>query len=408
MNQLRSSDHVIVVGAGLAGWRFVRSLRSEGYDGAITLVGDERHAPYDRPPLSKQVLVGKWPIERTTIATTDELSQSNATLRFGVRAVNLDVATMTIELDDGTSLKGTHVVIATGARARTLAYDSSGPLQTLRSIDDARSLLERFERLVPSNIVAVIGGGFVGAEVATSLKSRGITPVVLELAERPLFGVLGDEVSGWLSSIPEDNGVEVRVNQRIVDATLHDDGYVVNFADGSTLAAQEVVAAVGSDLALDWLTNSGITLDHGVVVDENLECAPRIAAIGDVARFPLMTALGSEMVRVEHWQVATDHATQLARWWANERRPDSPMVPYFWSDQYAKKLQVLGHPRVSDGVVMVAGDVESRKWLGIYSCDGLVTALVSLNQPRALMLAKSLIEVPTTLDDALRSAPWRE
>ena len=168
MNVLQPSDHVVVVGAGVAGWRFVEALRREGYGGRITLAGDEAYPPYDRPPLSKQVLAGKWDPQKTLLATPELLEKMDVTLRLGVRATDLDVASTTVRFADGTSIAGTHVVIATGARARQLAFSAVEKLHTLRSRADVERLNHDLISLAPGSVVGVIGGGFIGAEVGTS------------------------------------------------------------------------------------------------------------------------------------------------------------------------------------------------------------------------------------------------
>ena len=406
MSQLTPSDHVVVVGAGLAGWRVVESLRRDGFTGEVTLIGDEPHAPYDRPPLSKQVLSGKWDVAKTTLATSSQLADSAATLRLGVRAIRLDVERTTVELAEGSLVAGTHVILATGARARALHFPAAGELPSLRNHDDVVRLGGVLEGLAPGGVVAVIGGGFVGAEVATSLTARGLRPVVLEAAARPLLGVLGEEVSAWLERLPADAGVELRTNQRLVDVALVEAGYELLFDDGSRLRANAVLAAVGSALDTAWLEGSGLTIDDGVVVDADLQAAPNVAAIGDVARFRWTSSLGEELVRIEHWQVAVDHASHLARYWTTGERPAAPMVPYFWSDQYGKKIQLLGHPHPSDDVALVSGTPEEGKWLALFSRDGVVTGIIALSQPRALMLSRELLTAPTTLDDALGLKPW--
>jgi 3-phenylpropionate/trans-cinnamate dioxygenase ferredoxin reductase subunit len=406
VSQLGRSDHVVVVGAGVAGWRLVESLRREGYEGELTLVGDEPHVPYDRPPLSKQVLSGKWDLDKVTLATSEKLEASRTTLRLGVRVTELDVENTTVVLADGSTLAGTHVVLATGSLARTLTFPSAGALATLRNYDDLTRLDATLRSLEPESVVAIIGGGFVGAEAATSIKARGLTPIVLEVAPRPLIGVLGDTVSTWLETIGIDFGIEVRTSQHLRDVRPHEESFVIDFDDGWSLAAGAILAAVGSSLDLAWLEGSGLTLDHGVVVDRDLQAAKNVAAIGDVARFIVSSALGEEVARIEHWEVATEHAAQLARYWTSGERSTAVTIPYFWSDQYGKKIQMLGHPHPGDDVVMVEGSCEAGKWLALYSRDGYVTGGVSLSQPRGLALSKKLLEEPTTLKGALESAPW--
>jgi NAD(P)H-nitrite reductase large subunit len=403
VSPLNENDHVVVVGAGLAGWRFVEILRQLGYEGAVTLIGEEAHPPYDRPPLSKQILSGKWSLEKATLATPEKIERASATLLLDRRAVGLDVDAMSVRLDDDTVVVGTRIVIATGTKARPLSYDSSGPLMTLRTSDDAVRLDQTVSALDPESVVAIIGGGFVGAEVATSLAARGLRPVVLEVAERPLIAVVGDEASSWLYPLAFAAGIEVRTRQRIRDVSTVNK-FTVDFHAAPSLEARAVVAAVGSDLDLEWLEGSGLTLDNGLVVDENLEAAPRVAALGDVARFVHTSGLEQEHIRVEHWQVAADHAWHLAHRWMDEVA--TPAVPYFWSDQYGKKIQMLGHPRPDDEVVMVSGSADEMKWLSLYVRANRVTGILALSNPRGLATAKVLLDTLTTIDDARTLAPW--
>jgi NADPH-dependent 2,4-dienoyl-CoA reductase/sulfur reductase-like enzyme len=403
VSPLGPNDHVVVVGAGLAGWRFIEILRQLGFGGAVTLIGEETHAPYDRPPLSKQVLTGKWSLEKTTLATPEKIERANARFLLGRRAVGLDLDAMSVRLEDATVVAGTHLVIATGTKARPLSYESSGPLLTLRTADDAARLDQVVGALDPESVVAIIGGGFVGAEVATSLAARGLRPVVLEAQDRPLIAVVGDEASNWLHPLADAAGIEVRTRQRIRDVTIVDK-FTIDFHAAPSLEAHAALAAIGSALDLEWLEGSGLTLDNGVVVDENLEAAPRVGALGDVARFVHTSGLDREHIRVEHWQVAADHAWHLAHRWMGEAA--TPAVPYFWSDQYGKKIQMLGHPRPDDQVVMVSGSAGEMKWLSLYVRDNTVTGILALSNPRGLATAKVVLDTLTTIDDARALAPW--
>ena len=394
---LTSTDHVVVVGAGLAGWRFIESLRRDGYEGKITLIGDEPYAPYDRPPLSKQVLSGKWEIDKTVLASDEALESANITSIFGVSATSLDVMSHTVTLENGETVSGTHIVIATGTRARRISFSDESLVHTIRNRKDIEGLNALLATVPEGATIAVIGGGFIGAEAATALKARGLTPVVLEALQRPLIGALGDQASQWLLPLASNAEIELRTSQVIRDVS---DGSVV-FADGSTLEVAAVVLGVGAEVNTEWLQSSGLVLDGGVVVDEHLLASPTIGALGDVAKFPFK----GELTRIEHWQVATDHAAALSLHWAKgEKAPD--MVPYFWSDQYGKKIQMLGHPHPSDDIVKVAGSDEEGKWLAIYSRGGVVTGILSLSQPRWLMVSKVLLDEETTLTRAMELQPW--
>jgi NADPH-dependent 2,4-dienoyl-CoA reductase/sulfur reductase-like enzyme len=403
---LSSSDHVVVVGGGFAGWRFVEALRREGFEGQITLIGEERFAPYDRPPLSKNVLVGKWEAEKTTLATPEKIEESGADVRFGQGATALDVATSTVHLADGSTVQGTFVVIATGTRARRLGYSADDLIHTLRGRDDVETLNDALGRAGEASAVAVIGGGFIGAEVATALHTRGFVPVVLEVAERPLLGVLGPDVARWLERLPKDVGIELRTSQRISDVLARGDRFEIRFENGEELVVPTVVVGAGAVVNDEWLAQSGLEVDNGVVVDENLLAAENVGAIGDVARFAWKSALGTERVRIEHWQVANDHAAHLAHFLVTGNSLAHTLVPYFWSDQYGKKIQVLGHPSPHDDVRVVSGSVDEGKWVALYSREGSVSGVVTLANPRGLMLSKVLLDQRTSIEDALSSAPW--
>ena len=406
MSVLNRSDHVVVVGAGFGGWRFVEALRRDGFDGALTLIGDEPYAPYDRPPLSKHVLAGKWEVEKAVLATTELIEKNDVTLRLGVPAVGIDVATTTVHLANDDAIAGTYVVIATGTRARHLKFSADEEIHTLRNRSDEHRLRHELALLGAGSVIVVVGGGFIGAEVATSLDHRGFRPIVLEALERPLIRVVGPEVSSWLENLASDVGIELRNQQRIHDVVRDDDGFVVRFEDGSELAASAVIEGTGAVVNVEWLATSGLVIDDGVVVDANLMATDRVGAIGDVARFTWDNVAGEELVRIEHWEVANAHASQLAHYLVTGEQLAALMIPYFWSDQYGKKIQMLGHPRPSDEVTMVSGSVEERKWVAIYARDGIVTGIITLGQPRGLMLSKRLLEAPTTIERALNDAPW--
>ena len=403
---LGNDDHVVVIGAGFAGWRFVEALRRDGFTGAITLIGDESDPPYDRPPLTKQVLVGKWPPEHATLATPDAIDRAGVELLLGRRATGLDLSSSLVWLEDGSTVPGTYFVIATGVRARRLEFSATNDLHRVRSLVDIRRLLASLDGLASGELVAIIGGGFIGAEAATQLQRRGLRPVVLESAPRPLLGNLGPEVSQWLLGLASADGVELRCDVRIGDVSVADDGFTVAFEDGTELRAGLVIEAVGAVANTEWLESSGLVVDNGVVVDDRLLATDRVGAIGDVARFTWRNGVEDDVVRIEHWQVANDHAAALAHHWTHAEPDELRMIPYFWSDQYGKKIQVLGHPRPSDDVRLVEGSVDEGRWMALYSRHGVVTGVIALSHPRALMLAKPLLDSATTLDAAITAAPW--
>ena len=400
---LSPSAHVVVVGAGLAGWRLCEALRREGFLGEISLLGDEAHAPYDRPPLSKQVLSGKWAPEQTSLIKDDALSSVNFVPNFS--ALSLEGTTVTAS--NGRRVTGDHVVIATGTRARPAPWTARG-LCEVRNLDDVAALRSAVEGLPPGGVVAVIGAGFIGAEVATGLVALGKTPLVFEAQERPLQSILGETVARWLEPLAGDAGIELRSSQRISEVTGELGNYTIHFDDGSRVTVGVVVVGIGALPNAEWVASSGLDTHNGVTVDEFLHASDRVSAVGDVAHFRWRRGPFDDTVRIEHWQVANDHAAYLAK--ALTQGTDAvgslSMVPYFWSDQYGKKIQVLGHPHPSDDVTMVTGSFAERKWLALYSHDGLLTGAISLSQPRALMMCRALLESHVTLSEALDASPW--
>ncbi len=400
---LSPSAHVVVVGAGLAGWRLCEALRREGFLGEITLLGDEAHAPYDRPPLSKQVLSGKWAAEQTSLVKDDALSSVNFEPNFS--AVSLEGTTVTAS--DGRRVSGDHVVIATGTRARRAPWTARG-LYEVRSLDDVAALRAALATVPVGGVVAVIGAGFIGAEVATGLLAMEKTPLVFEAQERPLQSIVGETVARWLEPLASDGGIDLRSSQRISEVSGEPGNFTILFDDGSRVNAGVVVVGIGAQPNVEWLASSGLDLRNGVTVDEFLHASDRVSAIGDVANFRWLRGTFDDNVRIEHWQVANDHATYLAKALTQGSEATGPltMVPYFWSDQYGKKIQVLGHPHPSDDVVMVTGSFEERKWLALYSQRGLLTGAIALSQPRALMMCRALLESQATLSEAVDNAPW--
>jgi len=387
------SSRTIIVGASLGGVRSATALRREGYAGEIVIIGDEPHQPYDRPPLSKQILMGKWGPEKLALLNETTLPELGAEWHLGSAAVSLtsDGATHTVALSNGTTLNGDTVILATGTRARRLPFSADADLFAVRTLDDTTELLARIESLATGTRVAVIGAGFIGAEVASALHARELVPVVYETQPRPLNAVLGETAATWLEGLSAAAGVDVRVNQSIVDVLSSEDGITVVTSEGSEDFALGVLG-VGALPNSEWLAESPVTIERGVVVDGSLQAAPGIYAVGDVAAFPFERAGRREVIRIEHWQIANDHASYVAQHVTGKAAGPFTTVPYFWSDQYGKKIQMLGHPAPSDEIEMVQGSVEDGKWLAYYRHNGVITGVLALNNARELMLARPLLE----------------
>jgi 3-phenylpropionate/trans-cinnamate dioxygenase ferredoxin reductase subunit len=330
----------------------------------------------------------------------DALAGLELDLRLGRRATALDVGTRTLTLDDGEPLAFDGLIIATGASPRTIpgTGDLAG-VYTLRTLDDALALRKDLES-TPQRVV-VVGAGFIGAEVAATARGSGLEVTVVEALPVPLGRVLGETIGQVCGELHRDHGVDLRVNVG-VDG-LDGDARVqrVRLSDGSAIDADVVVVGIGVAPNTRWLDGSGLTIDNGVVCDATTLAAPGITAAGDVARWP--NARFDETARVEHW----DHAIEMAGFAArrllvadDEAVPFSP-VPYFWSDQYDRKIQLAGRCRPDDDVEVVVGSTDERRFVALYGRGGRVTAVLGMNRPRHVMQYRQLIVDGATWEEAL-------
>lgn len=404
-------DSVIVVGASLAGWRATEALRAEGFKGKISLVGEERHLPYDRPPLSKQVLAGTWPPEKAVLADKKRSSGLHVHEVLGRRATTLDVAGRSVELDDGSSLRGDGIVLATGAAPRRLpGTESLGPadgLYVLRTIDDSLSLRAALTSREGARVV-VVGAGFIGSEVASTCAGLGCEVTVLEVMDVPLSNVLGATVGAHCASLHGTNGVSLRTAvglERIErgDAGSGSGRLSVHLRDGEVFDADVVVVGIGVSPSTSWLENSGLTIDDGVVCDDRLFVADRIVAAGDMARWQWRHDGSEELIRIEHWEVAANAGAAAARSLLAGRADAQSFtpVPYFWSDQYGIRIQVLGNPGGDDEMVITEGSFEEGKFVAVYGRAGRLRAVMAIGKPRQLMGFRPLLQNGASFDEAL-------
>ncbi|MCU0274418.1 MAG: FAD-dependent oxidoreductase [Acidimicrobiales bacterium] len=399
-------ESITIVGASLAGIRAAEALRRDGYAGRITLVGDEPHPPYDRPPLSKQVLAGSWEPERTALVTADKYPDLALDLRTGVRATGLDLGSRELELDGAERLPFDGLLIATGARTRTIAgTEGLAGVFTLRTLDDCLAIRAAFEAS-PRRVV-VVGAGFIGAEVAATARGRGLEVTMVEALPVPLGRILGDAIGTVVADVHREQGVDLRVGVG-VDA-IEGDGRVerVRLSDGSVVEADVVVVGIGVIPNTEWLEGSGLTLDNGVVCDATCLAAPGVTAAGDVARWP-NARFDGELMRVEHWDNAIEQGAYAARRLLHPDdgsgvEPFAP-VPWFWSDQYDRKIQLAGRCRPTDDFAVVTGSLEERRFAGLYGRDGRVVAVLGMNRPRHVMQLRALVESRAPFDEAVAAA----
>lgn len=374
--------HVVVVGASLAGLHAARALRRHGFDGTLTLVGDEPHPPYDRPPLSKQVLAGTWEPERTALLSErdDDLGLD---WRLGTRAAELDPRGRRVVLADGSEVAYDGLVIATGAAPRTLpGTEGLAGVHVLRSLDDALALRADLDA-TPSRVV-VVGAGFIGAEVAATARQRELPVTLVEPLPVPLGRVLGGEVAETVAAVHRDEGVDLRLGVGVEAIEGGDRVERVRLADGSVVECDVVVVGIGVTPNTGWLEGSGLPLADGVLADATCRVVDGVVAAGDVARWSHPTY--GEDLRVEHWDHAIaqgGHAAETLLAGAAGGQPFAP-VPWFWSDQYDRKIMLAGRPAGAEEVRVVDGSLAERRFVAVYRRGDQVVAALGMNRPAPL------------------------
>jgi len=393
---------IAVVGASLAGLRAAEFVRRAKFEGELVLIGDEEHLPYDRPPLSKEVLRGEWEQERLALRrrSYDDL---NVQLVLGQRAISLDTAAREIRLEGGTAVSFDGMVIATGGHVRELPNQPRiDGIYTLRTLDDSLAIREAFAR---KPRVAVIGAGFIGAEVAASARQLGLEVTMIEALEAPLAQSLGPRLGGILQEAHERRGVRVRCGRRVEGFGGTDRVESVLLDDGTKVECDVVVVGIGVSPTVSWLADSGVELDDGVRCDETLASSvPGIVAAGDVASW--YNPLFEERMRVEHWTNAVEqarHAVSNLLAAPGEAKPFES-VPMFWSDQFDIKIQGVGWPKPTDDLVLAGGAPESEKFIALYGRAGRLVGAVAFNQPPKLIQLRGLIGKRGGVDEALRIA----
>ena len=400
---LATQRTIVIVGASLAGLRAAETLRREGYDGRLVLVGAESHLPYDRPPLSKEVMAGEWEPEQITLRKQpyDDLDLD---LRLSRRATRLDVTERVVELDDGETLRFDGLVVATGARPRVLpGTPALDGIFVLRTLDDCLAIRARLDRRPR---VVVIGAGFIGSEVAATCRGRGLDVTVLEMLATPLERAVGPVIGDACGRLHRDHGVDLRCGVMVAGFEGAERVERVRLVDGSTIDADVVVVGVGVVPETRWLEGSGLTLEDGVVCDETCLAAPGVVAAGDVARWP-NPLFDGERMRVEHWTNATEQGVAAARRLlvddAASAEPFAP-VPFVWSDQYDVKIQVVGSIRGDDEVTVADGALDERRFVALFGREGRLVGALGFSRPRIVMQYRKLIAQRASWDDALAHA----
>lgn len=391
---------VVVVGAGLAGLKAVEGLRHGGFDGQLVLVGSETRLPYDRPPLSKGFLSGKEEVTRLALTSEDKLAGLEVEFLKGEIAVGLDRDERTVRLGSGRALAFGGLVIATGATPKRISsFGELDGVMTLRRIEDAVLLRQRL--LASGTRLVVVGGGFLGMEVAATAKGLGADVTVVEPLDTPLARVVGPLVGNAIAALHRDHGVDVKTGLGVASVEGADRVESVRLSNGALVGADVVLVAVGVAPETTWLERSGLRLDDGVRCSSSLVVAPGIVAAGDLARFP--HPLAPEGARLEHRTNAAEQgAHAAASLLAGEKAAPFELVPYFWSDQFDVKIQSIGIQRPADEVRVVAGSLNERRFVACYGREDRLTAVLGFSMPRQVMRFHPLLARGASYAEALR------
>lgn len=386
-----SIDHIVIVGTGAAGYAVAEGLHQAEFAGRVTMIGEETGDPYDRPPLSKEILSGKWEEKRAALIAAKRSAPLNPDVITGVRAESVNAEAHQLTLSDGRTLDYDALVVATGVNPRTLVHPASPRIKTLRTMHDSlelKGLLEGSPRLV------VVGAGFLGLEVAATAVGLGASVTVVEpIPGPPLASRIGDLAANRLRTMHEEHGVVIHTGVGVKDIELDGDEVIVTRADGETHVADVVLIAVGGVPAVEWLDGSGLTLENGLLCDEFCSAGFDVWGAGDVASWH---HVGYERrMRLEHRTNAQEQGNHVARNILGTPEAFAP-VPYFWTDHYENRIQLVGVIPMDPVVTVVEGEADGEKFVQTYAKpDGTVTAVLAWNFPRALAEhRKELVATP--------------
>jgi 3-phenylpropionate/trans-cinnamate dioxygenase ferredoxin reductase component len=388
--------HVAIVGAGHAGGRAAEALRAAGHKGRITLIGSEAYPPYERPPLSKELLAGAIEHEKTFIRPANYYDEAGIELKLGATVAAIDRAAQRLALDGGGTIPYDALLLTTGARARRLSLPGgeSSRVFYLRDIDDALALRERLRE---GTRLVVIGAGFIGLEVAATARKRGAAVTVLELAPHPLGRVAAAEIGQYLAGLHRAKGVDLRTGVKVTAIEEMGDALRVTAEGSEPITADYAAIGIGAQPNIELAASAGIEIRDGIIVDEfGRSSDPAIYAAGDVTRH--LNPLLGRHIRLEAWQNAQNQGIAVAKIIAGGEAPFSE-VPWFWTDQYEVNLQMAGAPDRWDRLVW-RGEPSEPAFTLFQLLDGKVVAAVTVNNMRDMRFAKMLIQRGKTVDPA--------
>lgn len=388
---------VLIIGGGLGAVRTAEQLRRAEFAGPITIVSSETHLPYDRPPLSKDVLRdAEKTIDAVVLKPREFYDEKQIELRLGAKVVALDPAARTVALDDGSTVRYGEVIIATGLVPRRIsAFPDLDGIHVLRTADDSFAL--RGDAANARRAV-IVGAGFIGCEVASTLRANRVDVVLVEPQPAPLLAAIGQQLGELIARLHRNEGVDVRVGVGVDTVEGEERVRSVTLSDGTRLDADLVVLGIGSRPATDWLDGSGVEVDNGVVCDAvGRTRTPHVWALGDVAAWADAAGLPS---RVEHWSNVAEQVRALVpALLGQEPSANAAAVPYFWSDQYDVKIQSLGHLGGSDTVHLISDD--GRKFLAYLERDGVLTGVVGCGMAGPVMKMRAKIAAGTPIAEVL-------
>jgi 3-phenylpropionate/trans-cinnamate dioxygenase ferredoxin reductase component len=390
----------LIIGGSVAGTRVALDLRRLGFTGEIAIVDEQLEPPYDRPPLSKGVLTSADGAP-SLLLTRERAVTQGICLRLGSRAVRLDVAGKAVVAGDGTRLGYDYLVVATGARPRPLPWPAHDRLLELRTLADGRRLRRA---LRGSGKIAVVGAGFIGAEVASAARGLGVEVVMIDPLLVPMSRLLGTEVGSRFAALHAARGVKTRFGTGVDEIACDADGVILRLTDGDMLTADAAVAGIGAQPADDWLASSGLPVDGGLICDSRCRVLDHddIYAAGDIARW--FHPRHRELVRVEHWTNAVEQAQFVARQIVSPSADEFTPVEYVWSDQYDWKIQIAGRPERGTAHHLIDQPDRNRFCALYVAGDGALTGMITVNWPKAAILGRRALAMdlsPSGLRDQI-------
>lgn len=403
---MSTSRDVVIIGGGLAGAKTAEALRSHGYPGTITLLAGEAHLPYERPPMSKGYLAGEAGFEDALVHPADWYDEQRVELRTDIRATAVDPAAHEVTLADGTTLGYGTLVLATGSTPRRLSLDGADApnVLSLRTREDSDAIRATFGE---GKRLAVIGGGWIGLEVAAAARQAGTDVTVVESAELPLLGVLGPELAQVFADLHREHGVDLRTGASVEAITTQDGRATgIRLADGETVPADAVVVGVGVTPEVSLAESAGLAVDNGVLVDATLRTSdPDIFAVGDIANHD-HPVLGRR-IRVEHWATALGQPESVAKAVLGEDEPEYAELPYFFSDQFDLGMEYIGHaPKDSYAQVVIRGEKDTREFVAFWlDAENRILASMNVNVWDVVDEVKPRIAAGTPVDPARLADP---